>query len=508
MTDELKKAYERKIFDVEKLKVTIGGFGRENKVILCHGVFDIVHPGHIRHLAYAKSKADILIVSITCDNWVDKGAYRPHVPQNLRALSLAALDMVDYVIIDDNEKPLENLYKLQPDYFAKGFEYSGQLPEATEEEMLVVNNYGGSLVFTPGDVVYSSSKLINTHAPSLMDAKLSLMMAHFDLTFDKIRSIIDRFEGIKVHVVGDAIIDSYTRTNLIGGGLKTPTFSVSFESKDNYVGGAGVVAKHMKAAGADVMLTTLLGEDDLGEFAIADLGNSGIILNNIAEEARPTTNKNVIIADGYRLLKVDTLDNAPLRPETLKIFIEKISQSKTDCVVFSDFRHGIFNKKTIKLMSDAIPSDTLKVADSQVASRWGNITEFFGFDLITPNEREARFSMGDQEANIARLISKLKDTTQSNNVILKLGEKGMFLLCDDSYYSIDSFAGTVKDAVGAGDALLAYSTLALKISDCLPSASLIGSIAAACECEYDGNIPISPDQILTKIDKIENAFRG
>ena len=116
--------------------------------------------------------------------------------------------------------------------------------------------------------------------------------------------------------------------------------------------------------------------------------------------------------------------------------------------------------------------------------------------------------MGDQEANIARLISKLKDTTQSNNVILKLGEKGMFLLCDDSYYSIDSFAGTVKDAVGAGDALLAYSTLALKISDCLPSASLIGSIAAACECEYDGNIPISPDQILTKIDKIENAFRG
>ena len=72
---------------------------------MCHGNFDVVHPGHIRHLLYAKSKADILIVSITADRFIKKGMYRPHIPQNLRALNLAALEVVDFVIIDEKPKP-------------------------------------------------------------------------------------------------------------------------------------------------------------------------------------------------------------------------------------------------------------------------------------------------------------------------------------------------------------------------------------------------------------------
>jgi cytidyltransferase-like protein len=83
--------YEHKIKTVQNIKPLIKNFPRKKKVILCHGVFDVVHPGHIRHIAYAKTKADILIVSITADKFITKGIYRPHVPQKLRALNLAAL---------------------------------------------------------------------------------------------------------------------------------------------------------------------------------------------------------------------------------------------------------------------------------------------------------------------------------------------------------------------------------------------------------------------------------
>ena len=76
-----------------------------------------------------------------------------------------------------------------------------------------------------------------------------------------------------------------------------------------------------------------------------------------------------------------------------------IKNIEADCVVFSDFRHGIFNKATIPSLCAAIPEGVFKVADSQVASRWGNICEFQGFDLITPNEREARFAMADQDSH-------------------------------------------------------------------------------------------------------------
>ena len=67
----------------------------------------MVHPGHVRHLIYAKSKADILVVSITADKYIQKGMYRPFVPENLRAINLAAFEMVDYVIVDDNKLPLK-----------------------------------------------------------------------------------------------------------------------------------------------------------------------------------------------------------------------------------------------------------------------------------------------------------------------------------------------------------------------------------------------------------------
>ncbi len=217
----------------------------------------------------------------------------------------------------------------------------------------------------------------------------------------------------------------------------------------------------------------------------------------------PTTNKNAIIAGGYRLLKIDTLDNTTISSKILSQFEEKVAKTKTDCVVFSDFRHGIFSKATIPALVEAIPANAFKVADSQVATRWGNITEFKGFDLVTPNEREARFALGDQDCNIGQLAAFVQEANQAKNIILKLGPRGIFFMSKDIYHSVDSFAKDVKDAVGAGDALLAYATLALLATQSLPQACIIGAIAAACECEYDGNIPIEPKDVLEKLGKVE-----
>ena len=100
--NKIKNKYSKKITSLEKLNKIIGKRPRKQKVILCHGNFDVVHPGHLRHLIYAKSKADLLIVSITADRHIQKGTYRPFVPENLRALNLAAFEMVDYVTIDED----------------------------------------------------------------------------------------------------------------------------------------------------------------------------------------------------------------------------------------------------------------------------------------------------------------------------------------------------------------------------------------------------------------------
>jgi bifunctional ADP-heptose synthase (sugar kinase/adenylyltransferase) len=509
----LMERYRHKIKTPQELRQLIGPPPRAKQVIMCHGVFDVVHPGHVRHLLYAKSKADVLVGSITADRHITKGVHRPHIPEDLRAVNLAAFEMVDYVVIDPNEKPLENLAIIQPDYFAKGFEYNaaGLSPKTAEEEE-VVKAYGGELLFTPGDIVYSSSALINLAPPAVKMEKLQLLMERFGLTFRDFRDVVGKMAGFKVHVVGDTIVDSYTHCAMIGGQTKTPTMSVLYERKVDYVGGAGIVAKHLVAAGAKVTFSTVLGDDALKDFTLNDLEAAGIDVQAVIDKSRPTVNKNAIVVGGYRLLKVDTLDNRSISDTVLGAISNATRTVPTDAVVFSDFRHGIFNRRTIPDLIAAIPHGVFRVADSQVASRWGNITEFKEFDLITPNEREARFALADQDSGIRPLASSLYDETRCKLLVLKLGERGVLACRDsdhealDSFFVIDSFVDNLVDAVGAGDALLAYSTLAMLVSRNDAVATTLGTIAAACECEYDGNIPITPNDVLAKLDKIERQM--
>ena len=134
MNTKSKELINHKIKSVESLATLLKG-RKEKKVIMCHGTFDIVHPGHIRHLLFAKSKADILVVSLTADSHIKKGNMRPFVPEDMRAFNLAALEVVDYVLIDPNETPIKNLIKIEPNFFAKGFEYgSSKIEPKTQEE--------------------------------------------------------------------------------------------------------------------------------------------------------------------------------------------------------------------------------------------------------------------------------------------------------------------------------------------------------------------------------------
>jgi len=514
MDEATKNYFRRKIKTAEELRQIIGPPPRERKVIMCHGVFDVVHPGHIRHLIYAKSKGEILVTSLTADEHIMKGNMRPYVPEDLRAINLAALEMVDYVVIDHDATPLRNLGFLQPDYFAKGYEYvNGGVHPKTQEEVRLLESYGGEVIFTPGDIVYSSTHITNLAPPTISVEKLMMLMDAEKVTFDDLRRTLDAMPGTAVHVVGDTIVDSFSHCSMIGGMTKTPTMSVRFESRTDFVGGAGIVCKHLRAAGAEVVFSTVLGDDRDKDFVLADLDKAGIKVRAIIDPTRPTTNKNAIVTGGYRLLKIDTLDNRSISERILHQLSDTLHSAAADVVVFSDFRHGIFNRQTTRSLIDAIPAKAFRVADSQVASRWGNILEFTGFDLITPNEREARFSLGDQDSTVRPLATQLYNRAECKTLILKLGERGIITQRSNAkhdpraFFAIDSFVEHVVDAVGAGDALLAYASLAQRASGNAIIASILGSFAAGLECERDGNLPITPDDVRGKIRAVEKLAR-
>lgn len=509
------KNYLNKIIKVEDIKKKIGKFPRnkEDKVAMCHGVFDLVHPGHIRHLVFAKQKVSKLIVSITSDMHVKKAELRPYVPQNLRAENLAALEFVDFVIIDENETPIKNLIKIKPDFFVKGYEYvKNNRNLRTQEEIETLKTYGGQFLFTPGDFVLSSSKIIDSDRPDLSVIKLKSLMEGEKITFNDIRDALNKFKNCDVLVVGDTIIDNYVNTSIIGNNAKTPTFSTKYISEKNYIGGAAIVAMHLKAAGAKVKFCSVIGNDSLGKLVRKELKNNKIIDFTIVDNVRPTTEKKYFISGENRLLKVDKVENSPINENIQKYIIKQIASHKKGIVIFSDFRHGIFNHKSIKLFTNAISKGVYKVADSQVASRWGNILDFENFDLITPNEKELRFSLADQDTAIRPLASILFEKSKCKVLMLKLGERGLMtvrrrIIGNDtrSFFVLDALEKNAVDPVGCGDALLSYASLALYVSKNPLIASILGSASAGLASLINGNIPILKVDIEKKLIQLENA---
>lgn len=496
-----------KLVTPEQLLAIIGPRPRSKTVILCEGTFDLLHPGHLRHLVYAREKADVLVAAVTADAFVGKGENRPYVPEELRAGHLAALEMVDYAVIDRHPTPVELILALQPDYFAKGYEYQeGGIRPATQVEMDALATYGGEMIFTPGDIVYHSTALLRAQ-PEMKTEKLLALMEPEGLTFDGLRAALGAKE-LRVHVVGDAIVDGYSACSLLGAAPKTPTFSVKHEGREQFSGGAAIVAKHLQAAGAAVTFSTVLGADALSHFVVDDLRQAGICVTALRDHSRPTTLKERYVAGGYQLLQVDTVDNHPISEAMLAQLLEAVAEIPADVVILSDFRHGIFNRHTIQRLADAIPKGALSVADSQVSNRWGNILDFRGFDLIVPNEREARFALGDQDSGIRPLAADLYREAHCRYLLLKLGERGMLGYRSPGpnpreFFQLDSFVRGPVDAVGAGDALLAYAALALASTSNIVTAAILGSLGAAVSCERQGNVPVTPAEIEVKINDLE-----
>jgi rfaE bifunctional protein kinase chain/domain/rfaE bifunctional protein nucleotidyltransferase chain/domain len=506
-SNEFRERYGHKIVDINFL-VKKYPLSRDEKIVLCNGVFDIVHPGHVRHLVYAKNKGDKLIVSLTADGFITKGTYRPHIPQNVRALNLAAFEMVDYVLIDEFPTPIETISKLKPDFFAKGYEYGNLHNEKTSIEKDLLDSYGGKIIFTPGDVVYSSSAIIESDQKNLEHLNLAMQLEAENISIDHVIDLISRKHQLNFLILGDTIVDVIEVCTSIGGQTKTPTISIRHDKTKRFLGGAAIVAAHLSATGSHVKFLTVCGDDEPSNFVENELQKNNVETLLFRDNTRPTTVKKVFTADGYRLLKVDTVDNRPVNDEVLRKIAKKLEESNYDGIIFSDFRHGLFTKESILNFKSVIPSSAIKIADSQVASRWGNIIDFQDFDLITPNEKEARFSIGDQESTVINLALEIVKQTNCKNLILKLGKRGSIALDSESsqsqgIFSVPSLTNLVIDPVGAGDALIAYASFCLGIGLDVKIANLVGAIAASIACEKEGNIPIKLEEVIARLNQLK-----
>ena len=312
-TGKTRHSYHRKIVELPALCAQRDAARRGGKIVVhCHGCFDIVHPGHIRYLQFAKQQGDILVVSLTGDPHVGKGEGRPYVPQELRAENLAALEFVDLVYINPTGTAVDLLSAMRPDVYIKGREYEHNSHPGFLKERQTVENYGGRVIFSSGDVVYSSSHIIDSYAQrlDLELEKLGLFCKRYDVRKQALLDIMDQIVDRPFVVLGDVVLDRYQycdATDLAGDG---PMMSLVPLEKRDYLGGAAMIARHLAGLGAEPTLLASLGTDDASDAAIDDLEASGVHVLPIRNRKKIAT-KTRYVVDTQKLF---LLDESPVIP--------------------------------------------------------------------------------------------------------------------------------------------------------------------------------------------------
>jgi len=234
-------------------------------------------------------------------------------------------------------------------------EISGsEIDELTEKEKQTLKKFGGKMIFTPGDFVLSSTKIINEKEINLKYDKLKNLMDVNNYTFDKIINVIKSFKNIRIHIIGDLIIDTHNECEAVAGLHKTPTLSLIKKESISYLGGAGIVAAHFASFSNNVTLTTVLNNDKIGKLAKRMLKKYKVKLNPIYEYDRPTTEKSIYISKSHNLLKVNTLSNHPITSTSLDNIIQKLKKNDYDILIIADYRHGIFNNQSSKVIIKSI----------------------------------------------------------------------------------------------------------------------------------------------------------
>lgn len=472
---------------------------KENKVIaLCHGVFDLIHPGHIIHLEQAREMADVLVVSITAAQYVRKGPGRPYFSDDMRMKVLSALECVDYVMLSEGYTVDDIVECVEPDIYVKGEEYSKESDDITgkiSEERKLVERHGGQIRYTTGQV-YSSTKLINTALFGLPEDVIRYMQdfkLHY--TMQDIKRYVNAAEKLRVLVVGDVIIDKYTYCDVQGMMSKDMGYSSRLSYSEEYLGGAVAIARHLATFTDDVTLMSIIGNEEERRLQIFDGVGENVKLRLTYSEIFPTIVKHRYLSKNEKreeYQKIFAINNIPsiirYADEDYTKFREKLLEKieSYDVVFLCDFGHGLIDAETIQIIEDKAKYLVINCQTNSSNKGLNNITKYSRADAFTLDQQELRLAhpelYGNEKESLAVLRKGLKGIGW-----LTRGSLGAYGIDDKNIYECPAFTLSVKDTIGAGDAFLAVVGIVSAAGAPVEISTFMGNIGGALGANIIGN---------------------
>jgi rfaE bifunctional protein nucleotidyltransferase chain/domain len=487
---------EPKILELDALAAVIAARkAAGERVVHCHGVFDLVHPGHIRHLRSARAEGDLLAVTITPDRLVNKGPGRPVFNEHLRAESLAALADVDYVAINRWPTAVDTIRLLQPDVYVKGGEYEAREDDVTGmifEEERAVTEAGGRIHFTH-DVTFSSSALLNAHF-SVYSPDAEGFLADFRKrhSSEDIIDVLRSFSALKVAVVGDAIIDEYHYCRAYGMASKSASVAAQVLHEESHAGGAMAVANHLAGFCGSVELITCLGALDSREAEIRAALKPNVSPTFLVRDDAPTTVKRRYVSSFLttKLFEIARFNDDPLPSPVDRLLCAELAARlpDVDLVVVCDFGQGMLGPNAIDVIANASPFLALNAQTNAINTGFNPVTRYPRADYVCIDQEEARLAVGDRKAAVSEAVADLSERLSTRLFTVTRGSAGCLVQGHGgSSADVPVLSHDVVDTIGAGDAFLAM-TSPLAHRGCDPEViGFVGNAMGALAVQVVGN---------------------
>ncbi len=464
-------------------------------VVHCHGVFDLLHPGHIRHLESARKEGDVLVVTVTPDRFVNKGPGRPVFNERLRAESLAALQIVDYVAVNEWPSAVETIDHLRPDVYVKGSEYASREEDLTGkiyDEEAAVQAVGGRIHFT-NDITFSSSKLLNSFFSVLPpEAEEYLVQYRQRHSAEEIIDHLKALRGMRVLIVGDTIIDEYHFCHVLGKSSKSSTLNARFLRAESYAGGALAVANHIAGFCEHVHMVSCVGQlDSQLEFITSHL-KPNVSTKFFARPDGPTTVKRRY-TDNFlydKMFEVTFIEDRPLPGDigiALNDYLTDIL-SAYDLVIVADFGHGLIGGNTTDLLCTKAKFLAVNTQTNSANIGYNLVTKYPRADYVCIDQEEIRLAYHDRFGAITNLAERAAEQFSATVVTVTQGHLGSLTYRRGfEFVETPVFSREAVDTMGAGDAYLAITAPCAAAGYDPEKIGFIGNAAGALAIRILGN---------------------
>ena len=504
---------KNKIYSLKSLSKIIQRDKKKTRTIVhCHGVFDLLHVGHIKHLKKAKELGDKLVVTLTSDRYVNKGPGRPVFNQTLRSEVLAAIDSVDYVAINDTPTAVYPIKIIKPNIYCKGKDYKNFNDDITGEiknEIREIKKIKGRIVFTE-ELTFSSSRLIN-RSTDFFSIKQKKIIKRITKTsnFKTIKKIIDNFNKLKILVIGETIIDQYNFCEAVGKSGKEPMLVLKEIKKDQYLGGVLSIARNLSQFSNKITVLSMIGEK---KDYLKDINKN--LTKNIKTKFVYKENSPTIVKKRYvdsisqsKVIGIYNINDEILKKKDEIIFNKLLKKEikKHDLIIVSDYGHGLISKKSANLICKKSKFLALNAQVNAFNIGFHTIRNYKNFNTLIINEKEIRHEMRDKVSKLEILMSNLSKEKNVKNLIVTIGSKGALLYqkTKNKFYYAEAYADNIVDKVGAGDTMLSLIGPCLKSNMDSDITLLISSLAAAQSVESKGNeYTINKIKILKTLENI------